>query len=227
SMVGDQVYYRAARARGRAWIERRRGTRAKYAKWIDLTARRGKWLLLASRWTFGLRIVIPAACGAVGMRPTVFTGVDFVAVLIWAVVLGLAGYYSGAAVERHLRDIQHVGGWIVLAVVLSVAAVMGTRRVFRQGRLRELGWNDLHAVVPFVIGMIGVFNLFSALWPRRAAAMAGLARWVPLDFEGNRVVVLFAALALLQVPRNRARRKELAWWVATGALALSVAFQVG
>jgi phosphatidylglycerol lysyltransferase len=227
TMIGDQVYYRAARARGRAWIERRKGSRAKYAKWIDLASRRGVWLLLASRWTFGLRIVIPAACGAVGMSPAVFTGVDFVAVLIWAVALGLAGYYSGAAVERHLKDIQHVGGWILLAAVLSAAAVMGTRRVLRQARVRELGWNDLHAVVPFVIGTIGVFNLFIALWPRRAAAMAGLARWVPLDFEGNRVAVLFAGLALLQVTRNLARRKELAWWVATGALAVSVASQVG
>src|SRR5262249_21728545 len=169
TMVGDQVYYRAARARGRAWIARRRGTRAKYARWIDLTARRGRWLVLASRWSFGLRIVIPAAGGAVGMRPSVFTAVDFVAVLIWALALGLAGYYSGAAVERHLKDIQHVGGWMLLAVLLSLAAVFGARRVLRQARVRELGWNDLHAIVPFVIGMIGVFNVFSALWPRRAA----------------------------------------------------------
>src|SRR5205814_2184505 len=174
-----------------------KGARAKYAKWIDQTSRRGIWLLLASRWTFGLRIVIPAACGAVGMRPSVFTAVDFVAVMIWACALGLAGYYSGAAVEKHLKDIQHVGGWVLLAVVLSVAAVVGARRVLRQARVRELGWNDLHAIVPFVIGMIGVFNVFSALWPRRAAAVAGFARWVPLDFnEGNRLVVLFAGLAL-------------------------------
>src|SRR5690348_2884793 len=96
TMIGDQLYYRAARARGRSWLERRKGSRAKYAKWIELTQRRGIWLLLASRWTFGLRIVIPAACGAVGMRPTVFTIVDFIAVLIWALALGLGGYFAGS-----------------------------------------------------------------------------------------------------------------------------------
>jgi phosphatidylglycerol lysyltransferase len=228
TMSGDQLYYRAARSRGRAWLERRKGARAKYAKWIDLTARRGVWLLLASRWTFGLRIVIPAACGAVGMRPAVFTAVDFVAVLIWALTLGLAGYYSGAAIERHLKDIQHVGIWVLLAVVLSVAAVIGARRVQRQARVRELNVNDLHGIVPFIIGMIGVFNIFTALWPRRAAAIVTLARWVPLDVpEGNRLVMLFAGLALLQVTRNLARRKELAWWVATTALASSVVSQIG
>ncbi|HEY8147893.1 MAG TPA: phosphatidylglycerol lysyltransferase domain-containing protein [Vicinamibacteria bacterium] len=228
TMSGDQLYYRAARSRGRAWLERRKGARAKYAKWIDLTARRGVWLLLASRWTFGLRIVIPAACGAVGMRPAVFTAVDFVAVLIWALTLGLAGYYSGAAIEKHLKDIQHVGIWVLLAVVLCVAGVIGARRVQRQARVRELNVNDLHGIVPFIIGMIGVFNIFTAMWPRRAAAIVTLARWVPLDVpEGNRLVMLFAGLALLQVTRNLARRKELAWWVATAALALSVASQIG
>src|ERR1041384_6442321 len=97
TMTGDQLYYRAARSPGRQGLARRKGARAKYAKWIALPSRRGIWLLLASRWTFGLRIVIPAACGAVGMRPSVFTAVDFAAVLIWACALGLAGYYSGAA----------------------------------------------------------------------------------------------------------------------------------
>ena len=228
TMSGDQLYYRAARSRGRAWLERRKGARAKYAKWIDLTARRGVWLLLASRWTFGLRIVIPAACGAVGMRPAVFTIVDFVAVLIWALTLGLAGYYSGAAIEKHMKDIQHVGIWVLLAVVLCVAAVIGARRVQRQARVRELNVNDLHAIVPFIIGMIGAFNVFTSLWPRRAAAIVTLARWVPLDVpEGNRLVMLFAGLALLQMTRNLARRKELAWWVATAALALSVVSQIG
>jgi phosphatidylglycerol lysyltransferase len=228
TMSGDQLYYRAARARGRAWLERRKGARAKYAKWITMTERRGVWLLLASRWTFGLRIVIPAACGAVGMRPAVFTAVDFVAVAIWACTLGLAGYYSGAAIERHLKDIQHVGIWVLLAVVLCVAAVIGARRVQRQARVRELNINDFHAIVPFVIGMIGVFNIFMALWPRRAAGMATLARWVPLDVpEGNRLVMLFAGLALLQVTRNLARRKEMAWWVASFALSLSVVSQIG
>ncbi|HEV7501919.1 MAG TPA: phosphatidylglycerol lysyltransferase domain-containing protein [Vicinamibacteria bacterium] len=227
TMCGDQVYYRAARSRGRSWLERRQGARAKYSKWIDLTARKGVWLLLASRWTFGLRIVIPAACGAVGMRPAVFTAVDFVAVLIWALALGLAGYYSGAAVERHLKDIQHVGIWVLVAVILSVAAIVGSRRVVRQARVRELNLSDLHALVPFVIGLIGVFNIVMALSPRRAAAMANLAQWVPLDVsDGNRPVMLFAGLALLQVTRNLARRKELAWWVATAALALSVVAQV-
>jgi phosphatidylglycerol lysyltransferase len=39
--------------------------------------------------------------------------------------------------------------------------------------------------------------------------------------------MLFAGLALLQVTRNLARRKEVAWWVAIFALTLSVVSQIG
>jgi lysylphosphatidylglycerol synthetase-like protein (DUF2156 family) len=222
TMLGDQVYFQAARARGRAWLERRRGERARYSSIIEKTKRRGVWLLMASRWMFGLRIVIPAACGAVGMRPLVFTLVDFVAVLIWAVALGTVGYRGGAAIEGHLREYRQVGMWGVLAVALALASVFGARRVQRQGRLRELGWSDLHAVVPFVMGLIGLLNIVSGLWPRSVASLASFARWVPLDVRGNRLVMLFAGVALLQVTRSLARRKELAWWVATLALALSL-----
>src|SRR5258708_17463126 len=109
---------------------------------------RGVWLLLASRWAFGLRIVIPAACGAVGMRPAVFTIVDFVAVLIWALTLGLAGYYSGAAVGKHLKDIPHVGVWVLLAAVLSAAPAIGARRVQKQSRVRGPNANALHPILP-------------------------------------------------------------------------------
>src|SRR5207247_202900 len=156
--LGDHVYFKAARARGRAWLERRKGKRARYAKLIDMTARRGPWLMLASRFAFGLRIVIPAACGAVGMRPLVFTIMDVISVGIWAVLMSLLGYYGGAAIGDRLGHVKNVAFWVAMAVVLSLAAVVSFRRRRRQGRWRELGLADVHALVPFVIGMIGLVN---------------------------------------------------------------------
>jgi len=45
--------------------------------------------------------------------------------------------------------------------------------------------------------------------------------------HGSRTVMLFAGLALLQVSRNLARRKEVAWWVAVLALSLSFVSHLG
>jgi len=227
TMLGDQVYYQAARARGRAWLERRKGVRARYGRIIDLTARRGPWLLLASRYTFGFRIVIPAACGAVGMRAALFTSVDFVAVAIWAALTASLGYYGGAAIARYLQDFRRIVVWALVAAVLCVAAVASLRRMNREARLRELGMADVHAVMPFVMSLLAVVNIASALWPHSSTTQA-ISRHLPLEVShGSRTVMLFAGLALLQVTRNLARRKELAWWVAVVALSLSFLSHLG
>src|SRR5438093_1459781 len=221
TMFGDQVYYQAARARGRAWLERRKGVRARYTRIIDMTARRGPWLLLVSRYTFGFRIVIPAACGAAGMPVGLFTFVDFVAVGIWALLTGALGYYGGAAVARYLHDFKQIVVWLAVALVLCVAAVISFRRMTREARLKELGMADVHAVMPFVMSLLAVVNIASALWPHAPATQA-MSRHLPLEVgHGSRTVMLFAGLALLQVSRNLARRKEAAWWVAVLALSLS------
>lgn len=226
TMLGDQVYYQAARARGRAWLERRKGVRAKYARIIEMTARRGPWLLLVSRYTYGFRIVIPAACGAVGMPVGLFTLMDFIAVGLWACLMAALGYYGGAAIAGYLRDFQRVVVWIVAAVVLCVAAVVSLRRMNREARLRELGMADVHAVMPFAMSLLAVVNIASALWPQSATTRA-VSRMLPLEVNhGSRAVMLFAGLALLQVTRHLARRKELAWWVAVLALSLSFASHV-
>jgi membrane protein DedA with SNARE-associated domain len=73
----DQPYYMLARTRGRAWLQRRFGGHPRYQKVLDLMKRHGNWLLLGSRYAFGFRIIIPAACGAFGMPPLRFTIINY------------------------------------------------------------------------------------------------------------------------------------------------------
>jgi len=226
--VANQLYYRAARARGQGWLERRRGARARYRRIIERTARHGPLLLLGSRFAYGFRVVIPAACGAVGMSPLVFTVCDVISGALWAVVVAFIGVHFGAAVIGVLVNARRVAGWGLLAAGLAAAAVLGARRLQRQVRLRELGMADVHALIPFLIGLMGTLNLASALWPRSPTALVAVQRWVPLMVvQGSRVFMLFAGFALLQVTRNLARRKEVAWWVATAALTVSLLSHLG
>ena len=77
--MSAQFYYTAARVRGRRWFESRFPEKSIYRKIIDWVARRDNWLLLMSRFLFGFRIVIPAACGAIGMPALRFTVLNVVA----------------------------------------------------------------------------------------------------------------------------------------------------
>src|SRR5439155_1520087 len=54
-----------------------------------------------------------------------------------------------------------------------------------------------------------------------------LERWLPLEVtQGSRPLMLFAGLALLQVTRALSRRKQLAWYVASIALGVSLFLHV-
>jgi phosphatidylglycerol lysyltransferase len=226
--LADQVYYRIARRRGRAWLEKRFGRSARYRRLVDLATRRGGWLLVASRYAYGLRIAIPAACGAVGMPLVTFTVLDLVAGVLWAVPLGLAGYLAGSALGPLSTSVRRYEEATALFLVALVAALLGLKHVRRIVRSRDLRWSDLHGLVPFVVGLLGVLNVLSAIWPREPAVMHEVLRWLPLEVtQRSRALMLMAGLALLQITRNLGRRKALAWWVATGALAVSLVTHVG
>ncbi len=226
--LADQVYFQLARLRGRAWLERRFGQHPRYQELLGLVSRRGGFLLLASRFAYGLRIAIPAACGALGMGTAAFTLLDLLAGVVWALPMAALGYFAGGALGPLLDGLHRYQQAIALAVVVAVAVALGARPVRRAVRWRELGWSDLHALVPFVVGLLGVANLLSAVWPREPAVMRELEQWLPLEVtQRSRAPMLLAGIALVQVTRNLGRHKALAWWVAVAALSVSLVSHLG
>jgi lysylphosphatidylglycerol synthetase-like protein (DUF2156 family) len=230
--LADQVYFQLARQRGRAWLERRFGEQPRFRQLMGLVGRRGFLLLVVSRFAYGLRIAIPAACGALGMGVLGFTLFDLLAGLVWAVPMGLLGYYAGGAFGPLLEGVRRYEEGIALVLVVGVAVWLGMRHARRAVRWRELRLSDVlalfHAVVPFVIGLMGVLNLLSAIWPREPQAVLELQEWLPLEvMQRSRPLMLLSGVALLQVTRNLARRKALAWWVAVIALSVSLLSHAG
>jgi phosphatidylglycerol lysyltransferase len=226
--VADLLYYFAARARGKEWLEGRFGGNPNYRRVVAAMERHGRWLLLGSRFALGFRILIPAACGALGMSPGVFLPLVVLAGVLWAIPTALVAYYAGSVIESALIDLRHYEVLIASAVVLVPAGYVGARRLSRLVRQRDLRATDLHALVPFVVGLMGVLNLLSAIVPRPPETIVVLERWLPLEvMQRSRPLMLFAGLALLQVTRSLARRKNLAWWVAAFALSISLLSHLG
>ncbi|HVO12994.1 MAG TPA: phosphatidylglycerol lysyltransferase domain-containing protein [Vicinamibacteria bacterium] len=230
--LADQVYFQLARQRGRAWLERRFGQHPRYRRLMGFLARRGPLLLVVSRFAYGLRVAIPAACGALGMGVLAFTAIDLLAGLLWAIPMGLLGYLAGGALGSLLEGVRRYEEGIALVLVVGAAVWLGVRRGRRVMRWREQSLADLlalfHRMVPFVVGLMGVLNLLSAIWPREPHVMHQLHEWLPLEVtQGSRVLMLLSGVALLQVTRNLGRRKALAWWVAVGALSASLLSHVG
>src|SRR2546423_5446105 len=89
--LGAQFYYLAARMRGRPWFENRFSTSERYRRILQWMTNYGNWVLLLSRFAFGFRIIIPAACGALGMTQLRFFFLNLAAGILWAIPTALLG----------------------------------------------------------------------------------------------------------------------------------------
>jgi phosphatidylglycerol lysyltransferase len=223
----DQIYYVLARTRGYAWLQKRFGEHPRYQKVVNLMARHGSWLLLGSRYAFGFRIIIPAACGALGMPPLRFTIINILASLVWALPTSLLGFYLGRFAEILFIDIQKYEFWLLCAFAVAATIILLIRHARRAEWIEDLKAADIHTFVPFLIAVMGLINLLSAILPRDPQSMRELRDWLPLEVtQRSRPLMLFAGIALLQVSRNLARRKELAWYVAVAAMSLSLLLHI-
>ena len=225
--LADQVYYVLARTRGIAWLDARFGRHKQYNQVIGWMRRHSNWLLLVSRYAFGFRIIIPAACGALGMPPVRFALLNLASGILWAVPVGLLGFYISNTAGELLVNAKRYEMWFVLFLLLVAMTALLVRHLRRAEWIRDLKLADFHRFVPTLIGIMGIINLVSAIWPRSAAHMHAVQSWFPLEVtQRSRPLMLFAGVALLQVMRNLARRKELAWFIAVIALSLSLLLHI-
>jgi lysylphosphatidylglycerol synthetase-like protein (DUF2156 family)/membrane protein DedA with SNARE-associated domain len=222
--LSAQFYYTAARVRGRGWFESRFPDNSPYRNIINWVGRRTNYLLLMSRFLFGFRIVIPAACGAFGMPIARFILLNIIAGLMWAVPTALAGYYFGESVGGWFRNARQYTLIFAIVVTAGIALFLAIRHIQRARSIfQNLEWSDLHNTIPFVMGLMGSVNIVSAIWPNSERLIGELQDWLPLEVsQGSRMLMLFTGFALLQVSRNLARRKQLAWYVAVIALSVSL-----
>jgi phosphatidylglycerol lysyltransferase len=245
--VADQIYYQIARASGREAFEKKAASDARFARVGDWIGRRGEVLLFMSRFMYGFRIAIPAACGAAGMAQRTFLLVNLAGGLVWASVTGLAGYALGNTVELVWRGVRHYE-WYAAGVLLVVAAVVVARRtrdlegwaaIWRgpaqagaefalalfglTHRAGRLVLTSPHVRLAAFVAVLGCLNLASALYGWRFGRFESVDAWFPFEVtRGSRALMLLAGLALIVVGRGLARRKQAAWSIATGMTLVSV-----
>lgn len=98
---------------------------------MDAVSRHSDWLLLGSRFAFGFRIVIPAACGVVGMPPLRFAVINMLAGTIWAVPTALLGFYLGRIAENLLADFRRYELFSFIIIVAPALLLLIWRGLWR------------------------------------------------------------------------------------------------
>lgn len=120
SFLGDQLWFYLGRTRGQSLL-------AKYPSYMPAAARAQQLLdkyhtpiILALRFLYGLRTVLPFV---IGMSCTIstlrFQILNFIGAVLWASSGAIAGYLFGNAIEAILGDIHQYEKFIFIFLALA------------------------------------------------------------------------------------------------------------
>jgi membrane protein DedA with SNARE-associated domain len=118
--LGDQIFFALGRARGRQMLERFPSVHAQAARVEQLLSRYRDWLIVGIRFMYGLRVAGPVLFGMSQVSRLRFAVLNLIGALLWALLIGGAGYLFGQAVSLFLKDAQHYE-----LVALTVIVVVG------------------------------------------------------------------------------------------------------
>jgi membrane protein DedA with SNARE-associated domain len=116
--AGDQAFYWLGRLRGNAVIARWPKLQLRARKVQALLARHHSWIIVGIRFMYGLRVAGPVLIGMSGVPPLRFAAFNLLGAILWAGLIGGAGYLFGQAVELMLG---HVRRYEELALAALVA----------------------------------------------------------------------------------------------------------
>jgi membrane protein DedA with SNARE-associated domain len=122
SFTGDQCWYLVGRHGGRSLLAKRPSWQPKAARVRAILDRHKIPLMLGFRFLYGLRNVTPFVVGASGFRPSLFVPLNAAGAVIWSVLVSLAGYLFGKAVEPLFQKAHKYE--IGLVILIAVAGVV-------------------------------------------------------------------------------------------------------
>lgn len=116
SFFGDQCYFYLGRFKGRALLKRFHSIARKFREALKLIEKYGNFVAFISRYTYGLRIVLPIILGITNLAPRTFLWINLASALSWALVFSLGGYLFGKSASLLLKDVSKYEHYIVLVL---------------------------------------------------------------------------------------------------------------
>lgn len=118
TLLGDQLYFYLGRTKGLAFLQKRPQWQQKSMRVFSLLHRHQVLLILGFRFLYGLRTVTPFLIGASRLSPLRFLFLNIAGAALWAVVIGVAGYVFGHALELILTEVKHYEVWVIAGVII-------------------------------------------------------------------------------------------------------------
>lgn len=130
--AGDQIFFWLGRRHGSAVLTRWPSVATQHDRLQRLIRRYRAAVIIGIRFVYGLRIAGPVLLGMSTVSGSRFATFNALGAVIWACIIGGMGWAFGHAAETLMGEINHLGGWVLLGLVLIGAAAWWIRR--RRGR---------------------------------------------------------------------------------------------
>jgi membrane protein DedA with SNARE-associated domain len=135
-VAGDQIAY--AMGRGfRSGVRQRRFYKAARPRIERLTRKFGALSIFLSKYVYGMRTACCVFYGVGKMRYTRFLPLTIASCLAWVLILSGAGYFFHTIITNLIGDFHRLGKFLLVIVVLGVAAFYFAERYWLSPRVEE------------------------------------------------------------------------------------------
>lgn len=143
--LGDQAFYWLGRLRGKAVIARWPKLQLHARKVNTLLERHHSWIIVGIRFMYGLRVAGPVLIGMSEVGPLRFAAFNLIGAVLWALLIGGAGYLFGQALELVLGNIKRYEE-LALAAVAAMGILVWLYQ--RTRARRQAAASDTHPEQP-------------------------------------------------------------------------------
>ncbi|MDE2565265.1 MAG: DedA family protein [Burkholderiales bacterium] len=131
--AGDQIFFWLGRRHGPAVLARWPAAAAQVERVERLLLRWHAWVIVFVRFAYGLRAAGPVIIGMTPLPAWRFAAFNALGAVLWAGLVGAAGWWFGRAAQALIGDIHHAEGWLLLVLAAALAAGWLWRRLRRAG----------------------------------------------------------------------------------------------
>ena len=137
STIHDCFFFFLGRFGGESFIRKKPQLYEKAERVLDLFEKYGVWLIIALRFAYGLRTIIPTVFGISYISTSKFIFYDMIGGVLWSCTFILGGYFFGAVLDGFMAQFDHYSAYLFygLAAVLALAVMGGL--VYWRYRVRK------------------------------------------------------------------------------------------
>ena len=136
SLLGDQFAFFLGRHSGMDYLKKKPSWEPRLERVNRMTEDYRTLVILGFRFLYGLRNVIPFAIGMSPISVPRFVLYNSLGALVWAAVVGTAGYLFGYAVESVLGDLRNLEV-VIVAIIAAVGGIIWSVHHVRSRQARS------------------------------------------------------------------------------------------